>query len=537
MKQNLFKKIMYIICAIIFSIYLFYRMFFTLSVNLGVICFIFSLLLLLVELWDAFDFYIYLFNILLSKNKKIDKPDMTKIKYPDVDIFIATYNESEEILSNTITKCLELNYPDKNLLHIYVCDDGNRSNIKKLAKKLNVNYFSRTNRRNFKAGNYNNALMRTNSPFIATFDADMAPCADFLLETIPYFFSKEKVGFVQLPQSFRNPDIFQYRFNLEHEIPFEQDYFYNFIQTKKNNINSSIYCGTNAVISRQALIDANYFSTNTLTEDIATGLKIESKGYTGIALNKTLAYGDSVLDFDGFMKQRTRWARGCTQIFKNVNFLSDKNLTFRQKLEYLSCISYWFFGIKRMIYLLAPLLFSLFNIIAIDCNLYLFILLWFPSYMLKRLLIDAFSNNEHSSTWSKIYETILAPTLSLEVLKELFGIKKIGFEVSPKDGPNKKLSKKNIRILITHTVLLILNIIGFVVCLFKLVSSNYMPIYILSLFFMISNIFYLLIAIIFDTNNRIYDIENFTPNKVKKYKLKSLFLIFKNINWRKKYVK
>lgn len=534
MNSRYIKNLLYFLCVISFTVYILYRIFFTISFDLGITCLVFSLLLLIVELWDCFDAYIYFFNILIPKKKDYIKPILNDSSFPNVDIFIATYNENEKILTNTITKCLELDYPNKELIHIYVCDDGNRSHIQELAKKLNVNYISRKNRNNFKAGNYNHAINKTSSPYIVTLDADMAPEKDFLLETIPYFFSEEKIGFVQLPQSFTKPDIFQYRFNLENDIPFEQDYFYNYINIKKGTINAGIYCGTNAVFSRQALIEANYFSTNTLTEDISTSLKIESIGYKGIVLDKTLVYGESVLDFDGFIKQRTRWSRGCIQILKHSNFLFKNKLSIRQKLEYLSCISYWFFGIKRMIYFIMPLLFSMLNIITIDCNLNLFIALWIPSYLLRRFVIDLFSNHQHSSTWNKIYETILTPVVCKEVFKELLGIQKIGFEVTPKDNNIKKsYSKTNIKLLITHAFLLLLNLIGYIICLYKFVLNKFSPLYLLSLVFLLTNIFYLLIAVIFDTNNREYNVIDFVPNKVKKYSIKSIFKIFLNLNTKK----
>ena len=44
---------------------------------------------------------------------------------------------------------------------------------------------------------------------------------------------KDKIGFIQLPQSFKTPDIFQYRFKLWNQLPIEQDYFYHVIQIAK----------------------------------------------------------------------------------------------------------------------------------------------------------------------------------------------------------------------------------------------------------------------------------------------------------------
>ena len=322
MKQkNLFKFIFYTLTILLTFTYIIYRIFFTIPTTLGIIALISSILVLFIEIWESLDFFAYYLNILCVKKTSPKIPDLSNItQYPDIDVLIATINEHESLLKNTITACKNMSYPDKSKIHIYICDDGNRANIKKLAENLGVNYLSRITNKNAKAGNYNHALNHITSPFVATFDADMAPTPNFLLTTLPFFFTgTDEIGFVQLPQSFNNPDIFQLRFKLENKIPFEQDYFYHSIQIAKNATNSAIYCGTNALFSRKALNSCNGFAIGTISEDIATGMMIESKGYKCLALNNVEAYGTAVNDLSGFVKQRSRWARGCVQILKKYN--------------------------------------------------------------------------------------------------------------------------------------------------------------------------------------------------------------------------
>lgn len=229
----------------------------------------------------------------------------------------------------------------------------------------------------------------------------------------------------------------------------------------------------------------------------------------------------------GFIKQRTRWAKGCIQILKNYKIFKNKGLSFRQKLEYLSCISYWFFGLRRMIHLLAPLLFSILGIIIIDCNLLTFVKIWFPTYILKRFALDILEKHKRSSTWNKIYETILAPILCKEVLKEFLGFRNTKFDVSPKYAPNSKMSKLNKKILVEHFILLVLNIIGLTMCFIRINSFGF-NIYILSLLWIISNIFYLTISIIFDLKYKPINYSNFTPNKITTFKKLSSLSIFFN---------
>lgn len=143
-----------------------------------------------------------------------------------MDVFIATHNESAKLLYKTVNACTFLEYPDKGKVHIYVCDDGNREEIRKLAEDFGVGYLGLSDNRHAKSGNYNHALSCTFSPLIATFDADMIPRREFLVKTVPYFFIPEKkMGLIQTPQSFYNQDLFQFNLFSEKDIPNEQDFF------------------------------------------------------------------------------------------------------------------------------------------------------------------------------------------------------------------------------------------------------------------------------------------------------------------------
>lgn len=534
-REGLIKLIFYTISIILTIIYIIYRIFYTLPTKLGWLNLTFGILLLIFEIIEAIDFIIYYYNVLCFNKKSPDIPKMDIKNCPAVDVFIPTLNEDKQLLKGTIEACLKMKYPSKDKVHIYLLDDGNRTEIKDLANKYQINYITRTDNKGAKAGNFNNALKQTSSPYIVTFDADMQPTPYFLLKTIPFFEHEKKLGFVQLPQSFTNPDIFQLRFGLTDKIPFEQDYFYHRIQLAKNKTNSTIYCGTNAVLSREALNDIGGFALDTITEDIATGMLIEAKGYKGLALNNVEAYGNAVNDLAAFAKQRSRWGRGCIQVLKNYKIARNKGLSLRQKLDYLASIMYWFFGVKRVIYLIIPLLFSLFGIRIIDCNLMLFMGIFFPQYLIKRIALDVLEDNRRSSTWNKIYELILAPIMFTEVLKELFGFSNKKFEVTPKEKWSTKMTNTNRKILSFHLVFLLFNILGLGLSIYKITILG-LETYLLSLVWLLINIFYLIIVLIFDLRVRPIYYESFTPNKVKRYSIKSIIGIFTSI-FKKKFKK
>ena len=526
-RENIYKQTIYILAFITTFIYIFYRLFYTIPTD-NIVSLVLGILVVIVEVVDAIFFSFYVFNILVFKKDSPRIPKINNKDYPDVDVFIATINEKKELLEKTIKSCIEMKYPDKKKVHIYICDDGNREEIKLLCKELNVNYINRENNKNAKAGNYNNALNKTKSPYIAMFDADMCPSNDFLLKTIPFFVKEYKLGFIQLPQSFNELDYFQSKFKLLNKIPFEQDYFYHQIQMAKNKTNSVVCCGTNMVMSRKALEDIGGFATETITEDIATGMLIEAAGYKGIAIADDEVFGLNVTSTESLIKQRSRWCRGCIQIFKNYKILRNKKLSIRQKLDYLSAIYYWFFGIRNIFYLFVPLLFGIFNIKIIESNVMTFLILFLIQYILKRFVIDRVENNKVSSTWNRIYETILSPVIAFQTLKELLGFGNLKFETTSKEKSIKRNSKSSIILYITHLILFLLTLAGIILSSYKGYNLG-INIYYIPLFWLCTNFIYLGIALVFDCSNIVFSEAN---TKTNKYKITSSpFVLFNYLKY------
>lgn len=250
---------------------------------------------------------------------------------------------------------------------------------------------------------------------------------------------------------------------------------------------------------------------------------LQNAGYKGVYVNKILAKGYATTEIDSFIKQRKRWATGCIQLAKKYNIFKQKGLNIKQKLEYLSCVSYWLFGIKIITYLLAPALFSIFNIVVIKGSVNFFLAMWFPQFILKRFVLDKIFDNYRSATWNKIYDTILFPPIFVATLKELLGIKKIKFEVSEKKKLNKKKISKNVILLfVTHLVFLIVNIISYCKAI-EDIKINLLP-----FIWSILNILNLSIAIIFDITDRSGNIDVNKDDKVTdiKYTKKSIYHVF-----------
>ena len=440
-KKNTRWNTFFIVLTMIFTIdYILFRIFLTIPKGKGIIAIICWAILLISECVGLFEMAVHFYNMYAYDKIELEMPSIKQEEYKEVDVLIPTINEDISLLEKTLYACKQMEYPDKNKVHIYVCDDGNRNQVEILAQKLNVNYIARQEHQDAKAGNLNHAMKQTTSPYIVVFDADMIPKRQFLMQTIPWF-KEENTGFVQTPQNFYEPDLFQYNLYAADHIPNEQDYFYKVVQVAKNQTNSVILGGSNMVLSRKALEEIGGFVTGVVTEDFATGIEIEKKGYRGIAIPEVLASGIPPMTFTELIGQRRRWAKGCIQSGKKTRFLSSKGLRFSQKINYLTAIGYWYTPIKRLIYFLAPLLFAFFGIVLVQCRFRQMLMFWLPMYLMGNFCMRRFSRNIRTTKWTDIYETTLAPWLFPTVLMASVGKTETIFRVTDKSQKNGKNSR------------------------------------------------------------------------------------------------
>ncbi len=506
MLQHLSRKTLVTLTVLSNIIYMLWRIFFTVPQGTGWFSLAFAIGLLLVELLGMGEMFVHFYGM-----TEIEIPDLPEIDddvFPHVDVLIATYNEPIDLVQKTINGCLHMVYPDKSKVHIAVCDDGSRPAMAQLCKEMGVGYIMREEHKHAKAGNLNNAMKYTTAPLLVTFDADMIPRHMFLLKTVPYFMKNEqakkdgkpqnhpKIGFIQTPQCFYNTDLFQFNLHAENRIPNEQDYFYRDIQTAKNATNSVIYGGSNTVISRQALNDVGGFYTNSITEDFATGMLIQSKGYRCYALNTALASGLSPDDLKSLMKQRERWGRGCIQTGRRLNVLLLPGLTIGQKLSYLSSITYWYASIKRFFYIMAPILFSVFGVVTVRCTLAEVAVFWLPMFVLTNATIKKFSNNIRNTRWTNIYETIMFQALMVPVILETFGVSQNKFSVTRKDKRVDIDRDYQIKQAMPFIIYIVLSLIG-IFNMLRLTFLSESAAYCVLIFWLVSNLYNLGMAALF----------------------------------------
>jgi cellulose synthase (UDP-forming) len=337
--------------------------------------------------------------------------------YRSVDIFVPIVNEPLSILRRTLVSCLNQHYP-KDKYRVYVLDDGHREDVQHLANALGCQYLRRSNRAHAKAGNLNHALAETGGDLIAIFDTDHAPAASFLIKTIG-FFDDDKVSFVQTPQHFYNPDIFQNNLSLKNEIPNEQALFFRVVQPGRDRHNSAFFAGSGGIFRRQTLSQIGGFQTDTITEDIHTSLLIHAKGYESRYLNLPLAAGLMPETFESLLKQRARWASGTWQMLFRSNPLLLPGLTWAQRINYLAAVWYFGFGLPRVICLVAPLSGLLFGIAPVNAFLWELVVYYGSYFVASLLMMKMVSKGTRIALWSEVYEIAMCFRTSWAVLTTL----------------------------------------------------------------------------------------------------------------------
>ena len=496
-------KVCLILSVFCTLIYLFWRIVYSVPVYAGPAAVTMNILLLAVEVLGFVESLILFRNLLGLREHPV--PEIPEDAWPDVDVFIATYNEGVELLRRTVNGCRHMRYPDRDKVHIWICDDNRRPQMRALAEEMGVGYFDRPDNEGAKAGNLNHALGLTTAPYVVTFDADMIPQSGFLLNTIPYFVDAElreqekpeeerlRLGLLQTPQSFYDPDVFQHALYSENRAPNEQDFFYRTIEPAKTATNSVIYGGSNTVLARRALEDVGGFFTGSITEDFATGLLIEAAGYVSLAVPDPLASGQTPHTFREHIQQRTRWARGVIVTARKLKLWRRPDLTLAQKINYWSSVVYWYSPVKNLIYLLSPLLYAVLAVPVFRCNWLELLAFWLPMFLLQDLSLRLNSKKTISAKWSGIHETSVMPHLLIPIIKESVGISLSKFKVTDKSKSSGRRNR-DLREMAPFFVLAALSVAGIIriLVIFEAIQAVSL---LLLLFWLIRNLYFLIMSL------------------------------------------
>ena len=194
--------------------------------------------------------------------------------WPEVDLLIPTYNEPLNVVRYTALASLNIDWPAEKL-HVYILDDGNREEFREFAVEAGIGYMTRGDNIQAKAGNINHALKSLSAPYVAIFDSDHVPTRSFLQMTIGWFLKDPNLGMLQTPHHFYSPDPFERNLGQFRVIPNEGELFYGIVQDGNDFWNAAFFCGSCAVLRREALDEIGGIAAETVTEDAHTCLRMQ----------------------------------------------------------------------------------------------------------------------------------------------------------------------------------------------------------------------------------------------------------------------
>ena len=410
------------------------------------------------------------FQTLWPLNRPVVDLPADQSLWPTVDVFIPTYDEPLKVVAPSIIAARDLDWP-RDKLRVYVLDDGCRQEFREFAEQAGVHYIERRESRGAKAGNINHALAQTNGELVAIFDSDHVPTRPFLKKTVGWFLHDPKLGLLQTPHLFFTPDPVERNLQIFHRVPNEGQLFYGLVQDGNDTWNAAFFCGSCAVLSRDALEDIGGVAEDTVTEDAHTSLLMQKKGWNSAYINTPLAAGMATERLSAHIRQRIRWARGMTQIFRRDNPLFARGMSVAQRLNYFNAMLHFFFGLPRLVFLTAPLAYLFFETYVIQASAAMIAVYALPHIFQAHIANSAMQGRFRHSYWAEVFETLLAPHIFLPTLVTFFFPDKGKFNVTQKGGIIEKdhfdwSSSKYI------FLLLVLNIAGLIIGVLRLFWWN-----------------------------------------------------------------
>ena len=263
--------------------------------------------------------YVLVYNY-FKHRKNVPGPPPEVEQWPRVTVQLPIYNE-RYVIERLVEAVAQFDYP-RELLEIQVLDDST-DETKVVAREcveryrdlgVPIVYIHRDNREGFKAGALQEGLKTATGEFVAIFDADFIPPADFLRRTVPYF-AEPQLAMVQTRWSYVNRSysvlteveaiLLDGHFAIEHSSRYRSGVFFNFN-------------GTAGIWRRVAIEDAGGWQHDTLTEDTDLSYRAQIRGWRFIYLPEIDCPSELPVEMNAFKSQQARWAKGLMQTAKKI---------------------------------------------------------------------------------------------------------------------------------------------------------------------------------------------------------------------------
>lgn len=304
-----------------------------------VIIIIYSIALILIFMYALAQLNL-LFNY-LSAQRKVDNDPKFDLNNPDevpfVTIQLPVFNEAY-VMERLLDNIKLIDYP-KDKYEIQVLDDSTddtviatAKHVEQLAQEgIDIKHITRTNRQGYKAGALKEGLEVAKGEYIAIFDADFLPKADWLKLTIPYF-KDNKVGVVQTRWSHINRD-----YSVLTKIQaFALDAHFSLEQVGRNSKGHFInFNGTAGIWRKTCITDAGNWEGDTLTEDLDLSYRAQLKNWKFKYLEDVTTPAELPVVISAARSQQFRWNKGGAENFRKMatRVLKSDNISAKTKVH------------------------------------------------------------------------------------------------------------------------------------------------------------------------------------------------------------
>jgi cellulose synthase/poly-beta-1,6-N-acetylglucosamine synthase-like glycosyltransferase len=239
---------------------------------------------------------------------------------PTVLVQLPIFNEPH-VVARLIDAAARMDWP-LDALEIQVLDDSNDHTTsiaqhhvehwRQQGRKISL--IRRENREGYKAGALAHGLRQNDSEFVAIFDADFLPPADFLRNMMPSL-SAQDIGLVQARWSHLNRNhnwltrtqatLLDGHFVIEHAARYRAKRFFNFN-------------GTAGIWRRSCIEQAGGWSHDTVTEDLDLSYRAQLHGWNFVYRVDVTAPAELPSSMRAFLQQQHRWTKGTVQTARKL---------------------------------------------------------------------------------------------------------------------------------------------------------------------------------------------------------------------------
>lgn len=275
---------------------------------------IMSALYALAAVWLAlYGVNAFVLTLLYLRHRREVLPESPLSGFPHVTVQLPVFNEAH-VIERLIDSAVRLDYP-RDRLQIQVLDDStdettllarNRVAFYR-AQGVDIELIHRHNRTEFKAGALREGMKSSKGELIALFDADFIPPRDFLMQTVPPFLSRPKLGFIQTRWGHINGTYS----HLTRVQAIALDGHFAVEQPARQRSGLFInFNGAGGVWRRQCIERAGGWQGDSLCEDMDLSYRAQLAGWEPLYLRDVVCPAEIPPQIHAFKRQQARWARG-----------------------------------------------------------------------------------------------------------------------------------------------------------------------------------------------------------------------------------